>query len=169
MAGLILLPTVSLQPRFAFLWLAALIVCAAVPLAIGWARLLPEEKPPFEIENPRRRSALPAVSIYGSVPAARKIDISAMVLLFLLTISFALQFPGVPRDPALNLLPDHWPGAQNWFEVALPCSLILVSVVAMVHGAVRRSFLRMPLLVGGGLVLVLWLMAPWLYGALAAV
>jgi hypothetical protein len=169
MPGLLLLQTLSLQPRFAFLLLAVLIVGAAVPLAIGWARLLPEEKPPFEIENPRRRAAAPAVSIYGSEPAARKIDISAVVLLFLLTLSFALQFPGVPRDPALNALPDHWPGAQNWYEIALPCSLLLVCVTAMAHGAVRLSFLKMPLAVGGGLVLLLWLVAPWLYGALAAV
>jgi hypothetical protein len=167
MPGLFLLPTLSLQPRFAFLLLAALVVGAAVPLAVAWARLLPEEKPPFEMENPRRRPT-PSVSIYGSEPAARKIDSSAVVLLFLLTLSFALQFPGVPRDPALNSLPDHWPGAQNWFEIALPCLLIVVSVAAMAHGAVRRSFLRMPLLVGGGLVLLLWLVAPCLYAALAA-
>jgi hypothetical protein len=168
MPGLLLLQTLSLQPRFAFLLLAGLIVGAAVPLAIGWARLLPEEKPPFEIENPRRRAAAPAVSIYGSEPAARKIDISAMLLLFLLTISFALQFPGVPRDPALNSLPDHLPGAENWYEIALPCLLILVCAAAMVHGLVRRSFLKMPLLVGGGLVLVLWAVAPWLYRMLLA-
>jgi hypothetical protein len=168
MPGLLLLQTLSLQPRFAFLLLAGLIVGAAVPLAIGWARLLPEEKPPFEIENPRRRSAAPSVSIYGSEPAPRKIDFVALALLFLLTVSFALQFPGVPREPALNSLPDHWPGAGNWYEIALPCLLTLVCAAAIVHGAVRRSFLKMPLLVGGGLVLLLWLAAPWLYWTLLA-
>jgi hypothetical protein len=172
MPGLFLLPTLSLQPRFAFLLLAALIVGAALPLAIAWARLLPEEKPPFEMENPRRRWAAPSVSIYGSEPAARKIDSSAVVVLFLLTLSFALQFPGVPRDPALNALPDHLPGAlgaKEWFGMLAPLLMMLVAVAAMVHGAVRRSFLRMPLLVGGGLVLLLWLVAPWLYRALVAV
>jgi hypothetical protein len=169
MFGLLLFQMMGLQPRFAFLLLAALIVGAAVPLAIGWARLLPEEKPPFEIENPRRRTAPPSESIYGSEPAPRKIDFVAVVLLFLLTVSFAVQFPGIPRETGLNSLPDHWPGGQNWFEVLLPCLLILVCVVAIVYGSVRRSFLKMPLLVGGSLVLVLWIVATWLYRALTAV
>ncbi len=168
MFGQILLEIVALPPRLAFLLLAALIVGAAIPLAIGWARLLPEEKPPFEIENPRRRTAAPSESIYGSEPAPRKIDFVAMVLLFLLTVSFAVQFPGVPRDPALNSPPGHWPGAQDWFEVLLPCLLIMVAVVAIVYGAIRRSFLKMPLLLGGSLVLLLWIVAAWLYRALTA-
>jgi hypothetical protein len=169
MLGLLLLHAMALQPRFAFLLLAGLVVGAAVPLAIGWARLLPEDKPPFEIENPRRRTAAPAESIYGNEPAARKVDFVAIVLLFLLTISFAVQFPGIPRVPALHSLPDHWPGAQDWFEVLLPCLLILVSVVAILYGALRRSFLKMPLLVGGSLVLALWIFAPWLHRALTTV
>jgi len=169
MFGLILLQMMALPPRFAFLLLAGLIVGAAVPLAIGWARLLPEEKPPFEIENPRRRRAAPSESIYSNEPAARKIDFVAIVLLFLLTVSFAIQFPGIPRQPMLNSLPDHWPGANDWSETLLPCLLALVAVVAIVYGAVRRSFLRVPLVVGGSLVLVLWVVAPWLYRALTAV
>jgi len=169
MFGLVFLQVMVLQPRFAFLLLAALVVGAAVPLAIGWARLLPEEKPPFEIENPRRRTAAPSESIYGSEPAARKIDRVATVLLFLLTVSFVVQFPGVPRDLGLNSLPDHWPRARDWFGVLLPCLLILVCMAAIIYAAVRRSFLRMPLLVGGCLVLFLWIAAPWLYRALTAV
>jgi hypothetical protein len=157
-----------LDPRIAFLLLAALIIGAAVPLAIGWARLLPEEKPPFELENPWHRTARPLASIYDSEPVPQKIDLGAIILLVLLTVAFALQFPGVPREPALNSLPDHVPDAQNWFEIALPCLLILVSVVAILHGAVRRSFLRWQLIVGGSLVLLLWIVAQWLYGALAA-
>jgi hypothetical protein len=168
MPVLLLLQAISLQPRFAFLVLAGLIVGAAIPLAIGWARLLPEEKPPFEIENPRRRTAAPSESIYNNEPPPRKIDFVAMVLLFLLTVSFGAQFPGVPRERALNALPDHWPGAQDWSEVLLPSLLIVVAVVAIVYGAVRRSFLKMPLVVGGSLVLVLWIAAAWLYRALTA-
>jgi hypothetical protein len=169
MLGLLSLQMMALQPLLAFLLLAALIVGAALPLAIGWVRLLPEEKPPFEIENPRRRTAAPSESIYESEPAARKIDFIAMVLLFLLTVSFAVQFPGIPRQPALNSLPEHWPAAQDWLEVLLPCLLILVAIVAIVYGSVRRSFLKIPLLVGGSLVLLLWILGPWLYRALAAV
>ena len=168
MLGLFLLQMVSLQPRFAFLLLAGLTVGAAVPLAIGWARLLPEEKPPFEIENPRRRTAAPAASIYGSEPAARKFDLAAFILLFLLTVSFAVQFPGVLRQVGLNTLPDHIPVLDQWFEVALPCLLIAVAAAAVFHGAIRKSFLQSPLLAGGSLVLLLWLLAPWLYWALAA-
>ncbi len=169
MPGLFLVQTMALQPRFAFLVLAALIVGAAIPLAIGWAHLLPEEKPPFEIENPRRRTAAPSESIYGNEPAARKVDLVAIVLLFLLTVSFAVQFPGIPRAPALNSLPDHWPAAQDWFEVLLPSLLMLVCLVAIVYGALRRSFLSTLLVVGGGLVLALWIAAPWLYRALTTI
>jgi hypothetical protein len=168
MFGQALFGMMVLPPQWAFLLLAALIVGAAIPLAIGWARLLPEEKPPFDIENPRRRTAAPSESIYGHEPAARKVDFVAMVLLFLLTVSFAVQFPGIPRVPALNALPDQWLGAQDWPEVLLPCLLILVSVVAILYGALRRSFLKMPLLVGGSLVLALWIFAPWLHRALTA-
>jgi len=159
---------ISMDPRLAFLLLTGLIVGAAAPLAVGWARLLPEEKPPFEIENPRRHAPLPTVSIYGSEPEQRKPDLIAIVLLVLLSIAFALQFPGVPREAALNSLPDHWPGADRWFEIALPCLLILVCVVAILDGALRRSFLRRQLIWAGSLALLLWLLAPWLYRAMTA-
>ena len=165
MPVLLLSQMMELPPRFAFLLLAGLTVAAAIPLAVGWVRLLPEEKPPFEIENPRRRTAGPSESIYNE-PVPRKMDFVAIVLLFLLTVSFAVQFPGVPREPALNSLPDHWPAAQHWFEVLLPCLLTLVCVVAIMYGALRRSFLQTPLVVGGSLVLVLWMVTPWLYRAL---
>src|SRR5215470_5446288 len=115
-----------LAPKFAFILLTALIVGAAVPLAIAWTRLLPEERPPFELESTGRRPA-PAASVYRSEPP-RRTDIAAIVLLVLLTVAFALQFPGVPREAALNSLPDHLPQASEWYEIALPCLLLLVCV-----------------------------------------
>ena len=157
-----------LDPKWAFLLLAGLIVGAAVPLAIGWARLLPEEKPPFEIENPRRRSARPTVSIYVSEPEERRLDLVAIVLLVLLTVAFVLQFPGVPRDVGLNSSLDHLPSGGDWPEVVLPCLMLLTCLVAIVYGAMRRTFLRMQLMVAGSLVLVLWVVGPWLYRELAA-
>ena len=161
--------TILLDPKIAFLLLAGLIVGGAVPLAIGWARLLPEEKPPFEIANPRRRSAAPAVSIYRNEPEERKLDLAAIVLLVLLTVAFALQFPGVPRDVGLNSSLDHLPTGSDWPDVVLPCLMLLTGVVAIIYGAMRRTFLRMPLIVAGSVVLVLWVVAPWLYGELAQV
>lgn len=152
-----------LDPRVAFVLLAGLIVGAAVPLAIAWARLLPEERPPFEIENPRRQLPQAVVSIYLSESPPRKFDLVAIVLLVLLTVAFAAQFPGVPRIEALNGLPDHLPQASEWFEIALPCLLLLVCVIAILYGALRRTFLRMQLIVGGSVVLLLWLAGEWLY------
>src|SRR5262249_38964229 len=106
-----MMAAVVLDPKIAFLLLAGLFVGAAVPLAMGWARLLPEERQPFEIENPRRRSDASRVSIYNTEPEARRLDLGAIVLLVLLTVAFAIQFPGVPRIAALNSLPDHIPSA----------------------------------------------------------
>src|SRR5262249_24415506 len=103
-----MLAALLLEPKIAFLLLAALIIGAAVPLAAAWARLLPEERPPFEIENPRRRSDVSTVSIYNDAPAMRRLDIGTIVLLALLTAAFALQFPGMHRSESLNSLPDHW-------------------------------------------------------------
>jgi hypothetical protein len=158
-----------LAPQIAFLLLAGLVVGAAVPLAMGWARLLPEERPPFEIENPRRRSPSPAASIYSNEPEERRLDPGAIMLLVLLTVAFAAQFPGVPRMDALNSLPDHLPKAEEWFEIALPCLLLLVCVIAILYGALRRSFLRVQLVVAGSVVLLLWVMGPWLYEVLTRV
>jgi hypothetical protein len=158
-----------LDPKIAFLLLAGLIVGAAVPLAIGWARLLPAEKPPFEIENPRRRSAAPMVSIYGSEPEERKLDLVAIVLLVLLTVAFALQFPGVPRDVGLNSSLYDLPSNGGWAPVVLPCLMMLTCAVAIVYGAMRRTFLRMQLMAAGSVVLVLWVVGPWLYRELARI
>ena len=158
-----------LSPKIAFLLLAGLIVGAAVPLALGWARLLPEERPPFEIENPRRRGPAPTVSIYGSEPEERRFDLVAIVLLVLLTVGLALQFPGVPRAAGLNTGLDHFPTGKDWADVALPCLMFLSAGVAILYGVARRSFLRTQLIVGGSIVLLLWLLAPWLYQELAKV
>ena len=161
--------TLLLDPRIAFVLLAGLIVGAAVPLAIGWARLLPEEKPPFEIENPRRRGPAPTVSIYGSEPQERRFDAVAIVLLVLLTVGFALQFPGVPRGIGLNTGLDHFPTGKDWTEIALPALMFLTTGVAILYGAVRRSFIRVQLILAGSIVLLLWLLAPWLYQELAQI
>lgn len=163
-----MLAALELDPKISFVLLAGLIVGAAVPLAMGWARLLPEDRPPFEIENPRRHSPRPAVSIYGSEPEPRKFDLVSIVLLVLLTVAFAVQFPGVPRVGALNGLPDHLPQAGEWFEIALPSLLLVVCVVAILYGALRKSFLRVPLVLAGNMVLLLWVLGPWLYADLAA-
>jgi len=164
-----MLAAAVLSPQIAFFLLAGLVIGAAVPLAMGWARLLPEERPPFEIENPRRQSPLPMVSIYGSEPEPRKFEVVAIILLVLLTVAFAVQFPGVPRMDALNSLPDHLPKAEEWFELALPCLLLVVCVAAILYGALRRSVLRVQLIVAGSVVLLLWVVAPWLYEVLTKI
>jgi hypothetical protein len=162
-----MLGPLTLDPRIAFLLLVGLILGAAIPLAMGWARLLPEERPPFEIDNPRRRSLAPIASIYANEPEPRRLDPGAIVLLVLLTVAFVLQFPGLPRGTGLNSGLDHFPTAEDWHQVALPALMFLTAGVAIIYGAVRRSLLRKQLVIAGCIVLALWILAPWLYRALA--
>src|SRR5271168_3101922 len=81
--------------RLALLALAALLVAAAIPLAFAWARILPEDLPPFEIEPP----SYPTLEWEPppEPPRDTKRDPIAIVLLVGVTIGYLLQFPGFPR------------------------------------------------------------------------
>jgi hypothetical protein len=152
-----------LPPRVAFFCLSAVLLGAAVPLAWAWTLLLPRDPEPFagprEIEN---------VSSSARAKQRRR-DPIAVVLLVFVTLSYALQFPGVPQNIATlwlsKIIP---PDAINGSALALHWFFILIPGVAAIYALFTRSPLRIPLVVAGLMVLLVWLLAPPLYAALLA-
>lgn len=158
--------TFHLDHRVAFVLLCAMVLTAAAPLAWAWARVLPEDKPPLApIErDPERRGRF-----YLHEAPAPKRELFPVVLLVLVTLSYASQFPGLPRDFSLGSLPlSISRTAGDWLELTVIGVLVLTPGFAAAYSLVRTHFLRTPLLIGGVLVLCLWLFAPPLCAALIA-
>jgi|SRR5436309_16122439 len=158
----------ALDHRLAFLFLAALSLGAAVPLALGWARVLPEEPPPFE--NAPNLFRRPGNSPPAAALTSKRRDPFAIVLLLCVTVSYACQLPGVPRGVGFDSIPTVIPHdtvgriglAAIWF-------LVLIPGFASVYSLFRPHFLRGPLIAAGILLLLLWLFATPLRAALEAV
>src|SRR5258706_16231900 len=96
-----------LDHRLAFLFLAVLNLGAAVPLAFGWARVLPEEPLPFgnAYHSFGRIRNIPPPDVLRSrsrVPLA-------IVFLLCVTLSYACQFPGVLGDLGFVPIPSVIP------------------------------------------------------------
>lgn len=149
-----------LSPRVAFLCLAALFIGAAIPLAWAWTLLLPREPEPFAAPGePEKVSRTPQ-------PGRKRRDPVAVVFLIFVTLGYALQFPGVPKDVGTVWLSKIISGNAvhesalylHWFFLAIPG-------VAALYALSTRSALRIPLLLAGALVLLLALLAPALGGA----
>jgi hypothetical protein len=157
-----------LDYRLAFLFLAALSLGAAVPLAFGWARVLPEEPPPFgnaEVSlRPRRNQ--PA----ATVPMSKRRDPFAIALLLGVTVSYVCQLPGVPRNMGFGSIPTVMPhNIAGWIEFVGVWFLVLIPGFAAVYSFLRPNFLRVPLIAAAFLLLALWLLAATLRAALEAV
>src|SRR5882762_284366 len=114
-----------LDHRLAFLFLAALSLGTAVPLAFGWARIVPEEPPPFGTSEDSLRGR-------GDEPPAKKLmserrDPFAIVLLLCVTVSFVCQLPGIPPNVGFGsiamVIPD---GTEGWIEFAGIWFLVLI-------------------------------------------
>src|SRR5712692_1347190 len=107
-----------LDPRMAFVVLCALILGAAVPLAVAWTRLLPEEPPPFDIQrsqSPPSQRKLSYRFDYIPRPYFPKRSRFSVVLLCALSVCFVLCLPGLPRyfgfnstTAAATLNPKGW-------------------------------------------------------------
>jgi hypothetical protein len=155
----------ALDHRIAFVALVALIVGAAIPLAFAWARVLPEDRPPFEIEPP----SYPSVEMEppSAPPKSAKRNPIAILQLAGVTLGYVVQFPGFPRYTALAWLNSALPsiGQARVFLGVEGLSVVLFGGAAC-YAILRRNFLRVPLAVGGGLVLLLWLLGPFLRAAL---
>lgn len=153
--------------RVAFFALVTLFVVAAIPLAYAWARVVPEERPPFEIEPPLYPGVeLEPLPEQSTQPRRKTL---AIALLVCVSISYLLQFPGFPRDAVL-----HWVGAvlsgsaAAWAIFGAEMGLIAATGFAACYAFLNPGPLRIPLTAAAALVLILWLLSPLLRIALLA-
>ena len=138
-----------LEPRLALLLFLLLLLAAAAPIVIGWLSLLPAEREPFAVPGAdRERKSRDAFSVF---------------LLANISVSVILRAPGFHAAPLswyiTKLLPPEWGDhvvmiGFIWFG--------FVPGLAAAYAAVRANPMRLPLLIGGALTLILWLVGPWL-------
>jgi hypothetical protein len=163
-----MLAAVLLDHRLAFLFLAALNLGTAVPLAFGWVRLLPEETPPFQIPRGRRRRR--SEYAHGSEEEETRRDPLAIALLLCITVSYAVQLPGIPQNCGFGSIPTVVPqDTYGWVQFALTWFLAVAPGFGAAYSLLRPNFLRVPLIVAGTLILLLWLLSAPLRAALEAV
>jgi hypothetical protein len=92
-----------------------------------------------------------------------------MVLLICVTLSYAVQLPGLPRSLAFGTIPTVVPQeASEWAGFALTWFLVVVPGFAAAYSLLRPNFLRIPLIAAGVLILLLWLVSAPLRAALEA-
>jgi hypothetical protein len=152
--------------RVAFFALITLYVATAIPLGYAWARVLPEERPPFEINTPANPRVEPKPSPERDSQSRRKLF--AIGLLICVTIGYLLQFPGFPRDAAHGWA-VHWAGAlAGWVIFGAEMCLIAATGFAACYAFLNPGPLRIPLTTAAALVLMLWLISPLLQIALLA-
>jgi hypothetical protein len=152
-----------IAPRVSFFCLSVLLLGAAVPLAWAWTLLLPREPEPFA--GPRE---IEDVSSSARAKQRRR-DPIAVVLLVFVTLSYVLQFPGVPENIANAWIAKIVPAnVVGWSALALHWFFVLIPGVAAIYALFTRNPLRIPLVAAGLMVLLVWLLSPGLYAALLA-
>jgi hypothetical protein len=149
--------------RLAFLALAALLIAAAIPLAFAWARLLPEEPPPFPIQP----GSFPTIDQGPQQPARKRDLVVSIALLVCLTLAYLIRFPGFPSAVLLRWLNALVSApVEYWTVFAARTFVIASSGAACVYAALRSGPLRIPLAAAAALVLLLWFLGPVLQVAL---
>jgi hypothetical protein len=151
--------------RLAFAVLVALLIAAGTPLAFAWARLLPEDAPPFPIEP----GSFPSVDHeVAHVQPSRKMDyVVAAPLLFCLTIAFLFRVPGFPSSTVLVWIGGAIPGIDaHSSAIVVNAVVALIAIGVAVFGALRPGTLRIPLIASASLILLLWFVAPLLQSAM---
>jgi hypothetical protein len=132
-----MLAALLLDPLLALVVFSALILSAAVPLAIAWTRLLPEEAPPFDIEKPElphTRKKMSHGFDFVPRPYVPKRSRFSVVLLVALTVSFALQLPGISRYIGFHSIPSAIPqNPGGWIEFILAVFFLAVPGLALAH------------------------------------
>jgi len=154
-----------MDPRLAFVAFVALLIGAGIPLAFAWARLLPEDAPPFPIEP----GSFPSVDheVPQEEPARKKNYLIAAPLLSCLTMAFVFRVPGFPGGTVLAWVGKMIPGVdEHGGVVAVQVVVALVAIGACVLGALRPGPLRIPLIAAGALMLILWFLSPLLQVAM---
>jgi len=166
MTALHILLFAGLAPyRLAFAAHTALLVGTAIPLAYAWARVLPEDAPPFKIEP----GSFPASDLAPPDPPvrARKADLLSLVLLLCVTLTYLSRFPGVPLAPLLHWTHSAFPAAAaNWIVWGGKIILVVGTGLSACLATVRPGPMRVPLVTAASLVLTLWLLGPILQSAL---
>jgi hypothetical protein len=144
--------------RAAFVVLIVLVVGAGIPLAFAWARILPEDAPPFKIEP----GSFPSVDLEPTAPARNpKRDPLSIALLLCVTITYLVRFPGMPVAAVLHWLDGSTSGATvSSLLIATRVVLLVGTGLAACIAAVRSTRLRAPLIAAAGLTLLLWLLGP---------
>jgi hypothetical protein len=155
---------VLIDHRLALVALAALLVSAAAPLAYAWARLLPEEPPPFEVP-----AAVPAhEELASNQKTGVKKDPFAVFLLVCVTLSYVLRFPGLPVATGLQWLSTLLPmNYFHWTVLGARAFFVVVPGLAAAYSALRPNPVQIALIAGGLLVMALWLISPVLRAAIA--
>jgi hypothetical protein len=151
--------------RLAFVALVALLIGAGTPLAFAWARLIPEDAPPFPIEP----GSFPSVDHEApqEQPSRKKDYWIAAPLLFFLTLAFVFRVPGFPSGTVLAWVGGTIPGATaQWSAIVVQVLVALLAIGAGVFGALRPGPLRIPLIASGALILALWFLGPLLQAAM---
>jgi hypothetical protein len=155
---------VLIDHRLALLALAALLIAAAAPVAYAWARLLPEEPPPFGVPA----VSPPAEDLAPNPKSPAKKDFAAVFLLVCVTLSYVLRLPGLPLVAGLQWLSTLLPAdCFNWTLRAGRWFFVVVPGVAAAYSVLRPNPMRIALIIGGLLVLALWLVSPMLRAAIA--
>jgi hypothetical protein len=155
----------KMDHRLAIVLLGGLVVGAGAPLALCWARLLPDDAAPFDGPEKVGRSA--EDSIEAGERRKKQGDRIAIALLVFVTISYALQFPGVPRDEILHGLASRFDATSaDLITMGARAFFAFVPGLAACYSLLRTNFARIPLVTAGILVLLLWLFGPQLHAAL---
>jgi hypothetical protein len=150
-----LLPSLGyLNPRLAAFLMMVLLLASAIPLTLGWTKILPPEREPFS------RTDLPR--------AKAKLDLLAVFLLLNVSLSLLTAIPRIADtlhfDTLLQAVPASW---TEHVTMVFLVWLVFVPAFAAAYSAVRPNPIRTHLIVGGILVLALWLLSPTLLGSLS--
>jgi hypothetical protein len=153
--------------RLAFAALVALLIAAGTPLAFAWARLIPEDAPPFPIEP----GSFPSVDheIRHVEPNRTKDYLIAAPLLLCLTIAFVFRVPGFPGSTVLGWIGGTIPGLDaHSSAIVVQIFIALIAIGGGVFGVLRPGPLRIPLIAASVLILLLWFVGPLLQIAVVA-
>ncbi len=132
----------------------ALLIGAAIPLALGWTKILPPEREPFS------RADLP--------PQKTKRDFVAIFLLFNVSLSLLITIPRISDTLHLEALAQFLPASlAEHLTMIFLIWLSFIPAFAAAYSAVRANVVRLHLILGGILVLALWLLSPTLLNSLA--
>jgi hypothetical protein len=145
--------------RVALVLLATLNMAAAGLAGLAWARMLPEELPPF-------------VSPQSS-PGHKSSDVSnrliSFFLLVLVTVAYVIRFPGFPLIVPLRWLHSSFSDSDvAWIVFAVYAFFVVGLGLTACYAAIRSTRTRVPLALAATFTLFLWLLTPMLRAALLA-